>query len=222
MIRHIYFTILLSLLIFTRPALGEEKPWQTLISGDTLTGWTSLTGAEPGKGWSISQGVLHLKGGAGGSIISKNQYENFELEWTWKVEEGGNNGLKYWVTQMPDQQWLGIEYQMIDDLRHPDGKRGGNHNTASFYDLKAASADKILNPAGEWNDSRVIVKDGKIQHFLNGKLACEVDTKSPEWKKMVEQSKFSKNQGFAPGHGFIMLTDHQNQAWYKNLRIRPL
>jgi hypothetical protein len=118
--------------------------------------------------------------------------------------------------------WLGIEYQMIDDDRHPDAHHGDNHDTASFYDLKAVDKGKPVKPAGEWNTSKVIARDGKLQHFLNGKLVGEVDTKSDEWKECVAKSKFKNVEGFAPGHGHFLLQDHGDEVWFKNIRVMPL
>lgn len=194
----------------------------SLFDGQTLSGWTGQDGAVPGHGWVIENGILHLNGTPGGNLLSEKEYTNFELEWEWKVEEGGNNGVKYWVTKIGKKEWLGIEYQMIDDKKHPDGQRGGSHTTASIYDIKEPAADKPLNPPGEWNTSRVVVKDGKIEHWLNGKLVCEADTTSDDWKALISASKFKSKEGFAPGKGRIMLTDHHDKVWYRSIKIKEL
>lgn len=198
-----------------------EPVWQALFDGKTTAGWTSLDGKEPGPGWKVVDGCLHLQG-RGGNLLSKEEYESFELEWQWKISKGGNNGIKYWVTNVGGRDWLGIEYQMIDDGVHPDGTIGSSHATASFYDIKAAPRDKPLHPAGEWNQSRVIAKNGKLQHYLNGKLVVEIDTRSPEWQQALGKSKFRGKEGFAPGKGRLMLTDHSDPVWYRNIRIRRL
>lgn len=200
---------------------GEEKPWLSLFDGKTLTGWTGADGKPPGDGWRVVDGTLHLAG-RGGNLFSQEEYESFELEWQWKISAKGNNGIKYWVAKTPGGEWLGIEYQMIHDGGHHDGKAGSNHSTASIYDIKAPAADKPLKEPGEWNLSRVVVKDGKIQHFLNGMMVCEIDTRSDEWKERLAKSKFRNKQGFAPGKGYIMLTDHFDPVWYKDIRVRKL
>src|SRR5262245_51577966 len=140
----------------------------------TLADFTDTNGKEPSGGWTTeADKTIHLSGKGGGSLISKDEYSSFVLEWEWKVSTKGNNGIKYWVTKVGGKEWLGIEYQMIDDSGHPDGLRGGSHTTASIYDLKEPVAGKLVKPAGEWNSSKIIVQDGKIQHWLNGALACE-------------------------------------------------
>ncbi|MEI6535344.1 MAG: DUF1080 domain-containing protein [Verrucomicrobiaceae bacterium] len=188
----------------------------------TLADFTDAKGSPPSAGWvAEADGVIH-RTAKSGDLISKNDYASFELEWDWKVANGANSGLKYWVIKSAKGEWLGIEYQMIDDERHPDAKRGDSHNTASIYDIKGAAPDKAVKPAGEWNKSKVIVKDGVIQHFLNGKLTVEADTKGDDWKLWIAKSKFSKMPGFAPGKGKLLLQDHGDEVWFKNLRIMPL
>jgi Domain of Unknown Function (DUF1080) len=213
--------ILLSLAFvsaFTIARAGGE--WTPLLDGKTLAGWAAADGTQS-AGWSVeADGVLYFNG-KGNVLLSDKEYSNFELEWEWKLAEGGNNGLKYWVTKI-GKEWLGIEYQMIDDHKHVDGLKGGSHNTASIYDIFDAAKDKILKPIGEWNTSRVVVNEGKIEHWLNGKLASSADTKTDEWKAHIAKSKFKNKEGFAPGHGKLMLTAHGDPAWYRNIRVREL
>lgn len=207
----------LFLLSITARAEGE---WTSLFDGKTLTGWSAIDG-KPIEGWTVQDGgVLHFTG-KGPYLLGDKDYTSFELEWDWKLDAKGNNGIKYWVTQI-GKEWLGIEYQMIDDNGHADGLKGGSHNTGSIYDIFDSSKDKKLMPIGEWNHSRVVVKDGKIEHWLNGTLASSADTTTPEWKEHIAKSKFKSKQGFAPGHGKIMLTAHGDPAWFKNIKIREL
>jgi len=189
----------------------------------TLKDFADADGKAPGAGWTVEDGgVIHFSGKGTGMLLSKEEYSSFELEWEWKLADGGNNGIKYWVTKVGGKEWLGVEYQMIDDFKHPDGLRGGSHNTASIYDLKDSAKDKLLKPVGEWNNSRVVVKNGVIEHYLNGKLASTVDTRSEEWKACLAKSKFRGKEGFAPGHGKLMLTEHGDPAWFRNIRITVL
>ena len=194
----------------------------SLFDGKTLIGWHAPDGKAPGAGWVFDQGTLHLNGTPGGMLLSDKEYSQFELEWDWKVEEGGNNGVKYWSTKVGGKEWLGIEYQMIDDDKHPDGLKGGSHNTGSIYDIIDSAKDKAKKPIGEWNQSRIVVKDGKIEHFLNGKLSSSADTKSDEWKAAVAKSKFKNKKGFGPGQGKLMLTEHGDPCWFRNIVVTEL
>jgi Domain of Unknown Function (DUF1080) len=190
----------------------------------TLDDFTSPDGNKPEPGWSTEEGgIIKLTPAKGTSfVLSKKEYTNFVLEWDWKLADAGNNGIKYWVTKVGGKEWLGIEYQMIDDQKNPDGKRGGNHDTGSLYDLIDSDKGKILNPIGQWNHSKVVVKDGKIEHYLNGKLCASVDTSTPVWKAALAKSKFAKKEGFAPGKGKLMLTEHHDPCWFKDLTITEL
>lgn len=216
-------SLLPALLAFTTSALFAADPVKL-----TLEDFTDGSGAKPAAGWSTEEGgVIHLTPAKGTSfLISKKEYSSFVLEWDWKLADAGNNGIKYWVTNIKDAkgkgEWLGVEYQMIDDNKHPDGLKGGSHNTGSIYDLFDSAKDKILKPIGEWNHSRVVIKDGKIEHFLNGKTASSADANSAEWKEHVTKSKFGKKKDFAPGHGKLMLTEHGDPCWFKNLVITEL
>ncbi|MDB6120386.1 MAG: hypothetical protein JWO08_4167 [Verrucomicrobiaceae bacterium] len=210
---------LASTLSFARAA----SEWASLLDGKSLAGWTSADGGKPGEGWNVeADGVLHLSGKGAGILLSEKEYSNFELEWEWKLAEAGNNGIKYWVTKIGGKEWLGIEYQMIDDNKHPDGLKGGSHNTGSIYDIFDSDKEKILKPIGEWNSSRIVAKNGVLEHYLNGKLCSKADTKSDEWKEHLAKSKFKSKVGFAPGHGKIMLTEHGDPAWFRNMRIKEL
>ncbi len=212
----------LSVLLTLSALQAQAADFVSLFDGKTLAGWSGPDGKVPGAGWSIESGTIHLNGTPGGMLLSEKEYSSFELEWEWKVEPGGNNGVKYWVTKVGGKEWLGIEYQMIDDMKHADGLKGGSHTTASIYDIKEPVAGKLLKPAGEWNSSRVVVKNGRIEHWLNGALASEAGTTTDDWKKRIAASKFKSKVGFAPGKGHIMLTDHGDEAWFRNIRIKEL
>ena len=214
-----HLALLTALVVSFTSVASAEGEWVSLFDGKSLTGWKAIDG-KPIAGWEAKDGVLHFTG-KGPYLLSDNEYSSFELEWEWKLDPKGNNGIKYWVTQI-GKEWLGIEYQMIDDNGHADGLKGGSHNTGSIYDIFDSSKDKKLSPIGEWNHSRVVVKDGKIEHWLNGTLASSADTKTPEWQEHIAKSKFKSKPGFAPGKGKIMLTAHGDPAWFKNLKIRTL
>jgi len=186
----------------------------------TLADFTDAKGEKPGPGWTAEEGGIIHRTAKQGDLISVKEFSDFEIEWDWKIASGGNSGLKYWVNKFAKGGWLGIEYQMIDDAKHPDATKGDhNHSTASFYDIKSVHAEKAVKPAGEWNTSKVVAKDGKVQHFLNGVLVGELDAKGGELKECVAKSKFKSVDGFAPGHGHFLLQDHGDEVWFRNIRV---
>jgi hypothetical protein len=194
-----------------------------LFDGKNLDAWESGNGGAPGAGWVIeADGALHRKEKTG-DLVTKASFANFEMEWEWKIAEGGNSGVKYWVNAIAKQN-LGFEYQLIDDERHADAKNGVKRQTGALYDIKGAAADKIVKPAGEWNSSQLVVKGKTLQHWLNGNLVVSVEMGNAEWEKMFAESKYVKyaDTGFAPGHGKILLQDHGDPVWFRNIRLTKL
>jgi hypothetical protein len=200
---------------------AEEKAsgWQLLFDGVTTNGWRGFRSKTfPRQGWVVENGCLKKIGKVrGGDIISLEQFSEFDLQWEWRVPPRCNNGLKYFVVE--SRGAIGHEYQMIDDalIKNPKG------STASFYDVLPPRADKPLNPPGEWNHSRVLVKGTHVEHWLNGTKVVEFELGSPAVKAAVAESKFKDVPGFGdPTKGHILLTDHGDEAWYRNIKIRNL
>ena len=197
-----------------------ESDWVSLFDGKSLAGWTSPSGGKPGKGWKIEDGALHRES-SGGDLLSEKQFTDFELEFDWKVAKGTNSGVKYRVLKTPGG-WLGPEYQVLDDLWHPNGKVADT-SAASLYEIAAPSADKKLKPIGEWNHSKVVAKGTILEHWINGKRVLKIDIGGPEWPRLKKESKFSKVEGFGgPKAGHILLQDHGDEVWFRSIRIRGL
>ena len=199
-----------------------EKGFVALFDGTTTDQWMNArSGKFPGKGWAIEGDCLkHAAKGGGGDIITRSTYEQFDFRFEWKVANGANSGVKYFIIR--ERGSLGHEYQVIDDINHSDGVRG-NHQTASFYDVLAPAKDKPIKPAGEFNTSRIVVKGQTVQHFLNGKVVLTYRLGSDEVKAAVAKSKFRKLDVFGVRlAGHILLQDHGGEVWYRNIRIRDL
>ncbi len=194
-----------------------------LFDGKSLEAWEGAKGGAPGAGWVIeADGSLHRKDKAG-DLVSKQSFTHFELEWEWRIGQGGNSGVKYWVNAIAKQN-LGFEYQLIDDERHADAKNGPKRQTAALYDIKGAAASSVVKPAGEWNRSKIVVQAGKLEHWLNGASVMSVALNAEEWKPLFAASKYAKysDQGFAPGRGRILLQDHGDPVWFRNIRLTRL
>lgn len=193
-----------------------------LFDGKTLTGWTLADGKPITAGWQAEDGVLH-RAGKGGDIYTAKEYGNFDFSFEWKIAPGSNSGVKYRMA-LYGKAWLGPEYQVLDDDKHPDAKlRDGRRKTAALYDLYVANDKKMLKPVGEWNSSRIVAKGSKIEHWLNGKLVLQYDTASEDFKAQVAGSKFAKTPTFNQNPtGRIQLQDHGDEVWFRNLTIKEL
>ncbi|MDC6365142.1 DUF1080 domain-containing protein [Muricauda sp. AC10] len=214
----------------------KEGGWDLLWDGESTKGWR---GAKldhfPTEGWIIENGeliVLSTGGGeseAGGDIVTEKQYNNFELKLDFKITEGANSGIKYFVdTEMNKGAGsaIGPEYQILDDARHPDAKLGnheGSRTLASLYDLIRADTLKYVKPIGEWNSAHLISKDNHIEHWLNGMKVLEYDRMSNDFKKLVSESKYKIWPDFGEAEkGNILLQDHGDRVAFRNIKIKEL
>lgn len=214
----------------------KEDGWKLLWDGKTTEGWRGARLNDfPKNGWVIEDGVLTVlaSGGAesaaGGDIVTENVYRDFELKVDFKLTEGANSGIKYYVDTAINKgagSSIGLEYQILDDENHPDAKLGnheGSRTVASLYDLIKADAGKPINPVGEWNTARIVSKDNHVEHWLNGTKVLEYERGSEHFRKLVSESKYRKWPNFGElEEGRILLQDHGDQVSFKNIKIKAL
>lgn len=200
----------------------SSAAWKPLFDGKTFSGWQSRDGKPINDKWKIEDGVLMLTASGGGDILTQKMYENFELSLEWKISKQGNSGIFYRIAPGKDTVWLsGLEYQILDNDDYP-GLNKESHTAGSLFDVYAPMVDAD-KPALEFNQSRIIVKNDHVEHWLNGKKVVEFDIWSDEWKKRIDASKFVKADKFAKSaKGYIGLQDHGDKVWFKNIKIREL
>ena len=194
---------------------AETSEWISLFDGKTLSGWSSRNGKAPVKGWVVEDGVIHRKSG-GGDIVTEQEYEDFELELEWKISPKGNSGIKYRFDGK-----LGPEYQVLDDDGHSNGKNPFT-SAGAMYLMAKPNDQKELKPVGEWNKARIVAKGQHLEHWLNGSKIIEMDVGSDAWNQIKAKTKFRNAKGYGEGAGKILLQDHQDPVWYRNIRIRKL
>lgn len=220
-----------------RLTIDEQKNgWKLLWDGQTTEGWRGARlDSFPDKGWVIENGELTVlstggeESAAGGDIVTVDTYGDFELRVDFRLTEGANSGIKYYVdtdlNKGPGSS-IGLEYQILDDERHPDAKLGsheGSRTLASLYDLIQADPNKPVNPIGEWNSAYITSKDGHVEHWLNGMKVLEYERGSDDFRKLVSESKYAKWPNFGEAEkGHILLQDHGDRVSFKNIKIRPI
>jgi len=220
----------------------KAQGFKMLFNGKDFTGWRAVHGTEmPKQHWAVVDGIINVSPSdgseTGNDIVTNEQFGAFEMTFEFKLTEGANSGVKYFVNEAFDsngKSGIGLEYQVLDDEKHPDAKLGaaGNRTLASVYDLipsykidKDLKMDKrFIKKIGEWNQARVVVMPNNlVQHWLNGFKVLEYERKSNIFNVLVARSKYEKYKGFGAGDkGNILLQDHGNNVSFKNIKIKEL
>ncbi len=213
-------------------AKEQKEGWILLWDGKTLNGWVSnRDGVVPQKGWTIQDNELIVdfgKNKGGGDLVTEKEFKNFILEVDFKLTPGANSGIKYFIQPNKEGKGyknVGCEYQVLDDVLHPDAKLGkdGDRTLSSLYDLIPALKTKPFKGVNQWNSARIEVKGEKVAHYLNGTKVVEYTRGTPEWKALVATSKFAKEVGFGEyPTGHLLLQEHGNEVHYKNIKIKEL
>jgi hypothetical protein len=224
----------------------QEKTdgWKLLWDGKTSEGWRSAKSDNfPTHGWLMKDGVLtvHENGGeesaGGGDIITRQRYANFELTADFRTTPGCNSGMKIFVqpnispidkkTGKPAGvgSAIGMEFQILDDVLHPDAKLGrdGDRTIGSLYDLIPAAKDKKVMPIGEWSHARILSQGKHVEFWLNGAKTVEFERGSAAFRDAVAKSKFRDIPDFGEWtDGHILLQEHGTEVSFRNVKIREL
>lgn len=206
--------------------------WKLLWDGKTSNGWRGANKKVfPEKGWSLSGGILSVMpsdGGEstnGGDIVTIDTYGNFEFSVDFRLTQGANSGIKYFVEQGLNGgvgSAIGLEFQLLDDSHHPDANNGvgGNRTIASLYDLIPALESKVVNPPGQWNTARILVQGSHVEHWLNGMKVVEYERGTQIYRALVQKSKYAGYPNFGEAaKGYLLLQDHGNEVSFRNIKI---
>jgi hypothetical protein len=221
---------------------GEQAAgWRLLFDGHSFRGWKGLGyDSVPSAHWTIDHGAIRkIPSGKvalqpdgqpmhGGDLMTVDSFANFELSFEWKVAPGANSGVKYNVSEgysiehQPGHAALGFEYQVEDDSLGDDIALG-THRAAALYALIAANGQKKVRPVGQWNTGKIVFRGNHGEHWLNGQKVVDFELGSPAMDSLVKASKYHVYPGFADRRmGHIILQDHNDEAWYRDIKIRLL
>jgi hypothetical protein len=208
--------------------------WILLFNGKDFTGWRQCNGTAMPANWVIEDDAMKVvigegkkpgQGANGDIVFGDKKYKNFELSIDWKASKMANSGIFYYVREVPGKPiyYAAPEIQLLDNKDATDNKID-SHLAGSLYDIIAADP-KTIHPAGEWNTCVIKVKDGAATISMNGTEVVKYTHWTPEWDKMVQNSKFKSFEGWTEGiskDGYIGLQDHGYPVWFRNIKIREL
>ncbi|MEP6926379.1 MAG: DUF1080 domain-containing protein [Ginsengibacter sp.] len=215
----------------------KSNGWQLLFDGKSTNGWHSYGKDFAGKVWSVKDGTLHmdaegkknLSSNESGDLVTNEEYDNFDLKLDWKIGIKGNSGIIIYINEDSSKYHntynTGMEMQVLDNgtptrLGHNDGKLY-THRAGDLYDLLASK--EVINPQGEWNHVEVRSLNGKLDFYMNGVHSLSTTLWNDNWKKMIAISKFKDMNGFGTfKKGKISLQDHDEDVWFRNIRIKRL
>ncbi len=221
----------------------KNQGWKLLFDGKAFNGWRSyFDNMDPAKGWSIEAGYFKNSKGngrprsGGGDLMTTELFTDFDFRFEWSMPPGGNSGVYYLFQERQDKPGVGMymgddgrspvgfEYQLLDDERHPDAlKNGPIRSTGSLYSLVPPNDTKRLKPAGEFNESRIVVNGKHVEHWLNGAKIVEYDLGSPALLDAIARSKYKDVPGYGvKGKTRILLQDHGDEVRFRSLKIRPI
>ena len=216
----------------------KRTGWRLLWDGQTDENWQSAKMNKfPSAGWTMQDGILQIEKSpnylnrVGGDIITQEQFSDFELSLDFKLTEGANSGIKYFVNPKllaEKSEAIGLEYQLLDDRNHPDAKQGknGNRTVASLYDLIRAESNtsfrgKNFKGYKQWNNARIVVRGSQVEHWLNHVKVVSYDRHSQLFRALVEKSKYENYEDFGQiPMGYILLQDHGDVVSFRNIKIR--
>ncbi len=208
----------------TPAGASESSEWEILFDGSSVDSWRAYQRPDfPSEGWHIEGDTLKtVPGGDVVDIITRNKYSDFELELEWKVAPGGNSGIFFGVTEDFPRVWhTGPEFQILDDGAHPDG-RDPRTSAGALYALLEPRG-KSLEPVGEFNQTRIVVRQAHVEHWLNGVKVIECSLEDPQLAELIANSKFKDHPRFAKERtGYIALQHHGEAVWYRNVRVRAI
>ncbi len=210
--------------------------WKLLYDGKSADQWRAYGGTDfPQKRWGFKDGTISVAKSdgseTGNDLVTREKFgPGFEFEFQFKLSEGANSGVKYFVNENLDSKGrsgLGLEYQVLDDAKHPDAKMGvvGNRTLASLYDLiPSEKPGNSVKKIGEWNLARLVVHpDGKVEHFLNGQRVLEYQRGGPIYRVLVARSKYKDYADFGLAEqGNLLLQDHGDNVSYRSLKVKEI
>ena len=205
-----------------------SEGWQLLFDGTSTNQWKQFNKSTMSPAWIAKNGSLtldkSLKNGTDHDIVTRQEFENFELKLEWKIDSCGNSGIMFNVVDNGKYSYpyeTGAEMQVLDNRYHPDAVFE-KHRAGDLYDLIAAKSASV-NPPPQWNAVRIISNQENVEFWLNRQKVVQFKMHDPAWRQMIKNSKFKDYPDFGLSKkGRIALQDHGDNVWFRNIKIKEI
>jgi hypothetical protein len=183
--------------------------------------WKIAPGGNSGLKYGIRKLVPLTKADEGPST-------KFEQKVAYAIDHGSQNARgRIQPGEQAQVYVIGFEYQMIDDARHPDAKRGSQYQTAALYSIVGPSQLEA-KPVGEFNHSLLIVRGKHIEHWLNGVKVVDTTLDSDQLKRNLAHRwgqdsavyRLMVDQPVKKSH--FSLQNHGDAAWFCDIKLKGL
>jgi hypothetical protein len=210
--------------------------WKLLFDGKSLIGLRSAKPVDPLKsGWKIDRNSLVLPKNirtqgkvTGGDLVATVAYDDFEFRFDFLLAASSNTGVLYFARGGLGQKLTGHEFQVIDDVHHPDGLKGGPiRQTGALYNILPRTGEAFVRMAERadeeyWNRGRLVVQGRRVEHWLNGQKCLEYEL-GPNLIRQAAAAKVKLPMGFGTKiKSPVVLLDEGEEVAWRNLKIRPL
>ena len=193
---------------------AEEPGFKALFDGKSMQGWQGDVG-----GYEVKDGEIRCKAGAGGKLLTKEEFADFDLKFEFRLTPGANNGLGIRAPADGDAAFVGMELQILDDGHAKYATLEPYQYHGSIYGVVAAKRG-ALKPTGEWNAQEVIAKGSKIKVILNGTTIVDADI--AEWRDGKPTIDKRDHPGLKRDRGHIGFLGHGDEVHFRNIRLKAL
>ncbi len=199
-------------LLFALQSPGSTVPppgFEQLFNGKDLSGWRVHEGKR--ERWTVEHGLLVVKGGGGGWLMTEKEYGDFDLHVEYRLPMLGNSGVALRAPLKGDPAYQGMEIQLIDD-QNWKGLRPAQH-TGSVYDVVPATT--WPGKVGQWNTIHIIARGAHVTVDVNDVRVCDADL-------AAHRSQAGKHPGLLRPAGHLGLQSHDGRFEFRNLYVKPL
>ncbi len=179
----------------------KKKAYTSLFNGKDLTGWTQVGGSV----WEVQDGILIGKQGpdfAPGDLFTDDEFSDFELVVTFKMEWPGNSGV-WFRYQTPEKAY------QADVLEYKDPVCYAGTLYCPGKMFLAMNEDPSIVKREDWNTFLIRAKGDHLVIRLNGVKTADVHDDSTATGKIGFQ--------IHPGEEFKDMRIH-----VREVKIRPI